>query len=147
MGDADVVGDSHSGTADPHTVAMIRRKFGHWLDQHLEMDEERLADILLAADEAMSNCADHAYRVHDDVGDLTLKISYYPVTAELKVCVIDHGHWREPDTSPSNARGRGIVLMRALADDCTIDGSAEGTTVCLRFYGCPPNSYVFSQAS
>ncbi|WP_081290925.1 ATP-binding protein [Mycobacterium asiaticum] len=147
IGDADEFGDSHTGTADPHTVAMIRRKFGHWLDQHLELDEERAADIVLATDEAMSNCADHAYRVLNHVGDLTLKITYYPVSTELRVCVIDHGHWVEPDTSPSNARGRGILLMRTLADDCTIDGGAEGTTVCLRFFGCPPNNFVFSQAS
>jgi serine/threonine-protein kinase RsbW len=31
------------------------------------------------------------------------------------------------------ADGRGIPLMRALADNLTIDTSALGTTVCLRF--------------
>ena len=114
------------------TVAAFRRTFGHWLDQHLELDEERVADIVLATDEAMSNCVDHAYRVVDYAGSITLHVSYYPVTSELKIRVIDHGHWMEPETVANNARGRGILLMRALADDCTIDGGAG------RHYGLPP---------
>jgi anti-sigma regulatory factor (Ser/Thr protein kinase) len=146
IGDADEFGDLRKGTADAHTVAAFRRTFGHWLDQHLELDEERVADIVLATDEAMSNCVDHAYRVVGYAGDITLHVSYYPVTSELKIRVIDHGHWMEPDTAAKNPRGRGILLMRALADDCTIDGGEDGTTVCLRFYGCPPNTFAISQA-
>jgi serine/threonine-protein kinase RsbW len=52
----------------------------------------------------------------------------------LSVTITDQGCWREPDPAGrSRARGRGIPLMRALADDVTIDTSALGTTVCLRF--------------
>ena len=146
IGEADEFGDLRTGTANAHTVAAFRRTFGHWLDQHLELDEERLADIVLATDEAMSNSVDHAYRVVECAGIVTLHVSYYPVTSELKIRVIDHGHWMEPETVVKNARGRGILLMRALADECTIDGGEDGTTVCLRFYGCPPNSFAISQA-
>jgi anti-sigma regulatory factor (Ser/Thr protein kinase) len=146
IGEADEFGDLRTGTADANTVAGFRRTFGHWLDQHLELDEERVADIVLATDEAMSNCVDHAYRVVDHAGTITLHVSYYPVTSELKIRVIDQGHWMVPETFTKNARGRGILLMRALADDCTIDGGQDGTTVCLRFYGCPPNSFAISQA-
>lgn len=145
-GAADELWHTHTGTADARTAATFRHAFGEWLDRHLELDDERVADIVLATDEAMSNCADHAYRVVDQVGTMTLQIAYYPGTTELEVNVIDHGRWLEPDFEVSNVRGRGILLMRALADDCTIDGGSEGTAVCLRFDGCPPKSFVFSHA-
>ncbi|RUP04996.1 MAG: ATP-binding protein [Mycobacterium sp.] len=147
FGAADELCHTHTGIADAGTVATFRRSFSEWLDRHLELGEERAADIVLATDEAMSNCADHAYRVVGRVGAMTLQISYYPATTELKVCVVDHGRWLEPDFDASSMRGRGIVLMRALADDCAIDGGSDGTSVCLRFYGCPPKSFVLSQAS
>lgn len=147
IGEADEIWHAHTGTADARTVATFRRSFSEWLDRHLELGEERIADIVLATDEAMSNCADHAYRVVGDVGTMTLQIAYYPATTELQVHVVDHGRWLEPDFEVSSMRGRGILLMRALADDCAIDGGGDGTTVRLRFYGCPPKSFVLSQAS
>lgn len=141
------LGQAHTGSADARTVATFRRGFGDWLNRHLELDEERAADIVLATDEALANCADHAYQALDRIGSMTLRIVYHPVTAELTVSVSDHGHWVEPDPAALNAaRGRGILLMRALADVCTIDGRDEGTTVCLRFFGCPPKSYVLNLA-
>ena len=70
----------------------------------------------------------------------------FGINACMRNYGIDHGHWMEPETVVNNARGRGILLMRALADECTIDGGEDGTTVCLRFYGCPPNSFAISQA-
>jgi len=54
--------------------------------------------------------------------------------ATLTVTISDQGCWRDPDPAKQGrVRGRGIPLMRALADDVTIDTSALGTTVCLRF--------------
>lgn len=146
-GSADVYRHMHTGSADAYTVAAFRRTFGGWLGTYLELDEERIADIVLATDEAMSNCVDHAYRVVDHTGSMTLQIAYFPVTSELRVCISDNGRWREPSPAPRNIRGRGILLMRALADDCTIDGGLDGTTVCLRFHDCPPNDFVLSHAS
>lgn len=137
---------AHTGTADARTVAAFRHAFGEWLDGHLELDDERRADMVLATDEAMSNCADHAYRVVDRVGTMTMQIAYYPRTTELTVKIVDHGRWLEPEFEVSSVRGRGILLMRALSDDCTINGGDDGTTVFLRFYDCPPKSFVFSHA-
>ena len=148
FGEVDLLGLTHTGTADAYTVAMFRRDVSHWLSRNLEIDEDRAADILLATDEALSNCADHAYQAVERVGSMTLHISYLPMSTELKVCISDYGRWVEPNPAAINAvRGRGIMLMRTLADECSIDGRHDGTTVCLRFHGCPPNSYVLSQAS
>jgi serine/threonine-protein kinase RsbW len=55
----------------------------------------------------------------------------------LAVTVTDRGQWRQPvpDTPakqpPYALRGRGIPLMRALADDATIDTTTAGTQVTL----------------
>ncbi|BDB41803.1 MULTISPECIES: ATP-binding protein [Mycobacterium] len=148
--EAGELGVMHTGNADAYTVAKFRQDLSDWLNLHLELDEDRAADILLATDEALSNCADHAYRVVGQVGSMTLRITYRPATTQLGIYISDHGRWIEPSNTapaPNAVRGRGILLMRALADKCTIDGRPDGTTVCLRFDDCPPNSYVLSQAS
>ena len=148
VGGGSEVGHTHTGAADPRNVVMFRRSLDAWLEQYLELDDNRVADIVLAADEALSNCADHAYRIVDSVGSMTLQIAYDIAVNELKVSVSDNGRWTEPQSVAANAaRGRGILLMRALADDCTIDGRHDGTTVCLRFYGCRPNSCALIHAS
>ena len=55
-------------------------------------------------------------------------------TAVLTVTVTDDGAWRIADTEKkSNSRGRGIPLMRALADRATFDSSATGTRVRLEW--------------
>lgn len=145
LGRADGIHQAHRGTADPRTVAALRRILGAWLDRYLELGEERRADIVLAADEAMSNCADHAYGDDARAGDVTLRITYNPVSSELMLRIGDHGHWTEPAPPETTDRGRGIQLMRAMADECVIDGRAEGTAVCLRFFECPPAGYLASQ--
>jgi anti-sigma regulatory factor (Ser/Thr protein kinase) len=57
------------------------------------------------------------------------------------VCVKDYGAWTAPASRTATAlRGRGIVLMNALADDVSIDGRGDGTTVSLRFSACRAKS-------
>lgn len=139
--DPDALGQTRTGIADARTVKVFRREFSDWLNRHLELDEQRVADIVLAADEAMANCADHAYQGATTPGTMMLQIAYRPLTTALNVSVCDQGSWIEPEPEPAAhhiARGRGILLMRAVADACTIDGGEDGTTVCLRFYGCAP---------
>jgi serine/threonine-protein kinase RsbW len=133
----------HAGAADAHTVAAFRQRFRDWLNRHLELGSERFSDIVLSTDEALTNCADHAYLAAECTGDMTLQATYHPITTELEVCVTDHGRWIEPDPAAINAiRGRGILLMRALTDDCTIEGTNDSTTVCLHFRNCPPKHRV-----
>lgn len=52
----------------------------------------------------------------------------------ISVRISDDGNWREPTSSDIPAlRGRGIPLMRSLADDADIERSPHGTTVRMRF--------------
>jgi anti-sigma regulatory factor (Ser/Thr protein kinase) len=132
-------GLARRGHADAHTVAEFRSAVDEWIDDTIAVTAERRSDILLATDEALSNCADHAYREHGGRGTMTIEVAHRREDATVVVCIKDYGAWTAPTPRTTAAlRGRGIVLMRALADDVSIDGRGDGTTVYLRFAACHP---------
>jgi serine/threonine-protein kinase RsbW len=59
----------------------------------VHLDAERVADIVLASYEALSNCAEHAY--NDDVSVngavMTMDVSHDPTEETVQVCVTDRG--------------------------------------------------------
>ncbi len=113
------------------------RRVGEWLQDSVHPDAERASDIVLAAYEALANCADHAYRNHDGPGAMTVEAAHDIGTSTVHLCVSDHGRWVDPHTQPADiARGRGLRLMRALCDDFSVNGTEAGTTVCLDFVNC-----------
>jgi serine/threonine-protein kinase RsbW len=131
---------SYTGPADADTVAKFRVHMRRWLDATVVIDAQQVADIVLAVDEALSNCAEHAYCDHDSAsgGGMTLDLSYDRAEETVQVCVTDRGSWVEPDPAAINAvRGRGLILMHALADECTVRGRSDGTTAWLHFHHCP----------
>ncbi|EHB50269.1 putative anti-sigma regulatory factor, serine/threonine protein kinase [Mycolicibacterium rhodesiae JS60] len=117
--------------ADAHNAARIRDDFASWLRARGDLDRVRFSDVVLAVNEALANAAEFAY-LHGGPG--TLDVEAVHDGAILTITIADQGRWRESTpATQSRSRGRGIPLMRALADDLTIDSSALGTTVCLRF--------------
>lgn len=97
------------------------------------MDETQLCDVILAVNEALANAAEFAY-VDGGEGTVDLEAFHDPVRRTLTATISDRGRWRE--TNPltrQRCRGRGIPLMRTLADSVIIDTSGLGTSVCLRF--------------
>jgi hypothetical protein len=65
---------------------------------------------------------------------MQVQAQYDVSAATLTVTVADHGAWRESDASSRQLkRGRGIPLMRSLADRAIIDSSPAGTRVCLQW--------------
>jgi serine/threonine-protein kinase RsbW len=107
--------------ADAHTARRTRIEFRSWLETHFRLGAERLQDLVLAVSEAIANAAEFAYT---DVSHDTLAVR-----------VNDRGRWHQhaADQPPSDRqyRGRGIPLMRALADDAKIDPTPRGTHVTL----------------
>jgi anti-sigma regulatory factor (Ser/Thr protein kinase) len=125
------------GRADGRTAASFRMKVDEWIHGAVTVSPERRADIILATDEALSNCAEHAYRGADTCGPMSLGVTLDHAKSVVTVCVEDEGAWTEPAAHPTqSARGRGLLLMKALADDITIDGRDDGTTICMRFAQC-----------
>ena len=123
----------HDLPADAPTAAMVRDDFTRWLRRRVGLDETRLCDVVLAVNEALANIAEFAYR--DGVtGTCDLEAVNDVAAGVLAVTISDQGHWREPDPNlRQRHRGRGIPLMRTLADSLIIDTSTLGTSVCMRF--------------
>jgi anti-sigma regulatory factor (Ser/Thr protein kinase) len=122
-------------TADAWAVARLRKELSQWLRANVPIDAVRLNDVLLAVNEALTNSAEFAYPGTE--GTVTLQARYDASSGGLFVDVSDHGTWRhvDPGAQP-NTRGRGIPLMRALADSASISPQTEGTVVHLEFRDC-----------
>ncbi len=118
--------------ADGTTAALLREEFGRWLRRSTDLTETGLCDVVLAVNEALANVAEFAYL--QDRGAGPVDVEGVLDGATLAVTVADRGRWRTPDPERrKRCRGRGIPLMRTLADDVVITTSAAGTTVRLRF--------------
>lgn len=123
-----------AGPADARTAAVLRDDLYSWLRQFADVTPTQLSDIVVSSYEALANCADHAYANRPSSGAMTLRAVYDRAAQAFRVSISDGGVWREPQApQPSDIRGRGIALMRALADHCTIEGRPQGTTVQLLY--------------
>jgi anti-sigma regulatory factor (Ser/Thr protein kinase) len=106
------------------SLPFLRRELvAHLSASRLPADE--LYDVVLAVSEAASNAVEHAQRPRE---------SFFDVTAEagpgtVHVTVQDHGQWLPPTASAF--RGRGLEMMRLLADTTVVSGP-HGTAVTIR---------------
>ena len=119
--------------ANSAVAGWIRDEFARWLRQHTDLDETRLCDVLLAVNEALANAAEFAY-ADTSGGTVDVEVARDPHRNTLTAIVSDRGHWRESNPlHRQRRRGRGIPLMRTLADAVVIDTSGLGTSVAMRF--------------
>lgn len=120
--------------ADAACAAQMRQKFAAWLKRYFALDPTKASDVVLAVSEALANAAEFAYSAASQPGAMNLLADYDSCTAVLSVTVSDEGAWRIADSDKKSiSRGRGIPLMRALADRTTIDSTPAGTRVCLEW--------------
>jgi serine/threonine-protein kinase RsbW len=125
--------------ADASCAGLARTEFELWLRRHFMLSATGRADLTLAVNEALANAAEHAYQGQRGRGTVDMDARYDASADTLTVTVEDHGQWQPtaPDSSvdagPCNPRGRGIPLMRTLADHTAIDSDSRGTRVCLTF--------------
>lgn len=87
------------------------------------------ADIVLAVNEAATNCVEHAYQNSPD-GVMVVEAAVKD--GRILVCISDHGQWRTPSTEPTT-RGRGLPIIRAVGDGVEVRRSTSGTTVRIDF--------------
>ena len=111
--------------ANPEVLSILRRQLARWLKEN-DVDERVAYDIVLACSEASANATEHAYpprQGHFDVeavrdGD------------HVVIRVSDDGTWRP---AGERGRGRGMLLMRGLTDEVSVDRrEPDGTVVTLR---------------
>lgn len=138
MNDPTELGFSCNGPADAQTVAEFRNALAQWLRTNFALDAERLNDVLLAVNEALTNAAEFAYVQSQLPGMMSVTARYDAADRRLVAMVSDQGAWLEKELGDQpNTRGRGIQLMRALSDRATIESLASGTRVRLEFDDCP----------
>nr|WP_052478715.1 ATP-binding protein [Kibdelosporangium sp. MJ126-NF4]CEL20238.1 Serine phosphatase RsbU, regulator of sigma subunit [Kibdelosporangium sp. MJ126-NF4]CTQ97464.1 Serine phosphatase RsbU, regulator of sigma subunit [Kibdelosporangium sp. MJ126-NF4] len=114
-------------SADPGKLRAARRELVRWADQ-LHLGTNLTQDIVLALDEATTNAVEHAYLGR--TGPVTLFAGCDRSGHCAWTVVSDNGTWRTPRTGPTT-RGRGLLLMAALADEFDVTSIASGTTVVL----------------
>ena len=114
--------------AAPIHLSGLRSRLREWLES-LGLDGDDYDDVILAVNEAASNCIDHAYPA-GSTGSMTMTCWTEP--GMLFVEVSDNGPWRTP-TGPDNGRGRGVHLMHSLVDEVGIRHDCHGTRVLLRY--------------
>ncbi|HVV21392.1 MAG TPA: ATP-binding protein [Pseudonocardiaceae bacterium] len=105
-------------------LARLRQALAGWAS-HVGVPADIVADVILAADEAMSNVVSHAYAGRPGTFDLHAVYT----TDDIRVTVRDHGRWRPTARDQDPLHGRGLLLIRALADGVTVDHGPDGTTV------------------
>ena len=107
-------------------LAPLRGELRSWLQQHVS-DREEINAVLTTVGEASANAIDHAYPGQRDP---LMRVEAARVNDDVIFNVTDTGRWKAPEPSPN--RGRGLVMMEALADEVTIDRRTTGTSVTLR---------------
>jgi anti-sigma regulatory factor (Ser/Thr protein kinase) len=108
----------------PSSVTVLRWELRAFLDNS-GLSPEEVEDLMLATCEATTNAMEHAQHSTEPFFEVAVQIIDDVVT----IVVRDHGQWRSPTSSPH--RGRGLAMMRVLADTEVAVG-AHGTTVTLR---------------
>ena len=111
-------------------LVTIRHRLAAWL-RTIDVPRQLAADVVLVANEACTNCVEHAYREHPShPGALQLEATV--ADGQILMRVTDGGSWKTPAADPGNS-GRGLVLMRALSDTMEIDNATTGTAVDISF--------------
>lgn len=112
-------------------LAGMRHDLSAWLTAH-PLDHVAAEDVVLAVHEAAANAAEHAYRGRGAPSD-DVVVTCHWVDGSLSCTVVDRGGWRAP--SAPGDRGRGLALIRSLADEVEVRSSTTGTTVVMTWRG------------
>ena len=116
-----------SWPAYPRRLAALRAEVRRWLAP-LALPGDAKNDLLLAVNEAASNCVEHAYT--PATVDGTVELTFWTEPRSVCVEIVDHGAWRIP-CGQSTGRGRGIAIMQRLIPVVLIHYDNRGTRVLL----------------
>jgi serine phosphatase RsbU (regulator of sigma subunit)/CheY-like chemotaxis protein/anti-sigma regulatory factor (Ser/Thr protein kinase) len=112
--------------ASPDSVPLARHRLRAWVKANAPgLDPLTRSDLEVAWSEACTNVVLHAYASRNET--FTARAAIEPGWISLQVS--DHGKWREPRVGRG---GRGLAVMRELADELLIDRRGDGTTVTIR---------------
>lgn len=113
---------------DADQLGDLRHQLAEWLHA-AAVAEDKLADIVLAVNEAVANCIEHGYQGRKPG---KIRVNGENDGARVHLKVIDKGKWKPAATDPG-VRGRGLLLIRAVTDWLELDCTPKGTTVDMSF--------------
>ena len=119
--------DSSQNITADH-LSDIRHQLASWL-QSAAVPDEQVADIVLSVNEACANSIEHGYRARKPG---KVRIDGENDGARVHLKVTDGGSWKTASIDPG-ARGRGLLLIRAVSDWLEMDCTPSGTTVDMSF--------------
>jgi PAS domain S-box-containing protein len=109
-------------------LSEVRHQLAAWL-QAASIPDDIATDIILAVNEAAANSIEHAYRGHNQG---KFWVEGQTDGARVQVRIVDKGSWKVAPADPG-IRGRGLLLIRAVADWLEMDCTPSGTTVSMSF--------------
>jgi serine/threonine-protein kinase RsbW len=115
------------GPASVEEATRLRHRLVNWL-RDLGTSADVVDTIGLAAYEAMANVVTHAYPP-GTAGRMELSAGLDQDT--ITVTVTDHGRWKPWVAEREPVHGRGLLLIRRLADHAEVIPGDHGTTVLL----------------
>ncbi|MCW2984194.1 MAG: SpoIIE family protein phosphatase, partial [Conexibacter sp.] len=111
---------------DPDALTSLRRLTARWL-REAGAEGDEVHDLVMAANEAWQNALEHGTNFARTTVGVDLEVDPH---GEVTITVRDAG---SRDRAPSDPdRGRGIELMRGLADEVALELAPHGSTVRLR---------------
>jgi serine/threonine-protein kinase RsbW len=116
------------GLAIAAGLSDVRRAIQEW-GERVGLPAGLVGELALATYEAMANAVEHAY-AGVAPGGVSVLVSESPGWVE--VVVADQGKWHEP-AARTGFRGRGLLLIKGLAEEMTVSQSELGTTVRMRW--------------
>jgi serine/threonine-protein kinase RsbW len=125
--------------ARPEFLGSTRAAVRSWLSG-LDLAADVQRDLVLAADEAVSNAIEHAYPPESSP-DSMVELTFWTELGALCIEIVDYGTWRQPLANGPVDRGHGIQLMHQLARSVVISAGNVGTTVLLQ-HPLPINGHL-----
>lgn len=111
--------------AQPRRLAGLRNALADWA-RETDLSDGQVEAAVLACYESLANAAAHAY---EDSGVLDMRATYDSDSRTVEIIVRDHGQWRTPPRERGEIGGRGLILIRNLADHAEVTTGSSGTTV------------------
>jgi anti-sigma regulatory factor (Ser/Thr protein kinase) len=110
--------------ARPSSLRPVRDAAREWLAR-AGVDDDTAYDLVVALNEACSNAVEHPVAARGGV-----EVDGVVASGEVVLSVRDSGRWRYPP-APGD-RGRGLPMIRSLADAVDVHSSPNGTELRLR---------------
>ncbi|MBB5159832.1 ATP-binding protein [Saccharopolyspora phatthalungensis] len=110
--------------AFPRELLVVRDELAGW-GRSAGLAPDTAEALALACYEAMANVVEHAYA---QSGAMDVEAVHVATEGRVQVTVVDRGSW-VPRDGDADARGRGLPLIRRLADEVVVLPGDTGTVV------------------